>query len=285
MADFTNEISNETKLQIAQHFLLSSPPGQFTEVLNDTRKLLPEGLLSVPLATGIARAYNIKNGKVLTTPNGEKVPLCSAAEIDPTHYLNPIDGTVYGVDHLTLSTFSDSKVAPEESSSSLFASEKRAIQQSLKVYLDEYYLSEEKAAGVFVSDNKLLVVISGEKPNLRNYWSGRFSSTWTIELASPLLAITGEIKIHAHYFEDGNVQLQTQKNLPRTTLEYSTADIGTTVINYIKKAESAVQAGLEEMYVNMNDETFKTMRRLMPVTKSKMEWNVNAVRMVHQIRK
>ena len=35
MAEFEEEegVSNEEKLQIAQHFLLSSPPGQFHEVL------------------------------------------------------------------------------------------------------------------------------------------------------------------------------------------------------------------------------------------------------------
>lgn len=230
MADFNSEISNETKLQIAQHFLLSSPPGQFAEVLNDTRKLLPEGLLSVPLATGIARAYNIKNLKVLTTHTGEKVPLCSAAEIDPTHYINPIDGTVYGVDHLALTTSPDSKVAPEGSS---LTADRNSIQKALKSYLNEYYLSEDKAAGAFIVDNKISVIISGEKPNLRNFWSGRFSSSWTVEPAGPVVSITGEIKIHAHYFEDGNVQLQTQKSLPKTSLDCG-ADIGVTLVNYIK---------------------------------------------------
>ena len=39
------------------------------------------------------------------------------------------------------------------------------------------------------------------------------------------------------------------------------------------------------MYANMNEETFKAMRRIMPISKTKMEWNVNSVRMAHQIRK
>jgi hypothetical protein len=30
------EVSDEEKLQIAQHFLLSSPPGQFHEILEGT---------------------------------------------------------------------------------------------------------------------------------------------------------------------------------------------------------------------------------------------------------
>lgn len=82
-------MSDEEKLQIAQHFLLSSPPGQFQEVLagwskfiylkfllispSDVKKLLPEGLLGDPLAAGIARAYHTKTNKVVTAPNGAKV--------------------------------------------------------------------------------------------------------------------------------------------------------------------------------------------------------------------
>ena len=41
----------------------------------DVRKLLPPGLLSDPLATGIARAFNTKNGRVVVSPAGNKVAL------------------------------------------------------------------------------------------------------------------------------------------------------------------------------------------------------------------
>merc|ERR1711991_709732 len=53
----------------------------------------------------------------------------------------------------------------------------------------------------------------------------------------------------------------------------------------IKDSENSVQRGLGEMYLNMNEETFKSMRRTMPITRTKMEWNVNAVRMVRQVQK
>lgn len=49
--------------------------------------------------------------------------------------------------------------------------------------------------------------------------------------------------------------------------------------------ESILQSGLEDMYTNMSTETFRSMRRLMPITRTKMEWNVNSVRMVRQVRK
>lgn len=59
-------MSNEEKLQIAQHFLLSSPPGQFSEVLNDIKKLIPASLLSEQMLAGIARAYNCRHASLAT---------------------------------------------------------------------------------------------------------------------------------------------------------------------------------------------------------------------------
>jgi hypothetical protein len=39
------------------------------------------------------------------------------------------------------------------------------------------------------------------------------------------------------------------------------------------------------MYSNMAEETFRAMRRIMPVKRTKMEWNINSVRMNRQVRK
>lgn len=90
----------------------------------DIRKIIPADILPDSLAGGIARVSNLKNSKVVTSPSGKKVPyqefwrghmatvalthlclqvvLTQAGEIDPTHYLNAQDGSVFSVDHLTL---------------------------------------------------------------------------------------------------------------------------------------------------------------------------------------
>lgn len=62
-------------MQIAQYFLLSSPPCQFGEVLSDTRKLITNDILSDPVATGIARVYNTRYSTVVTAPSGAKVKI------------------------------------------------------------------------------------------------------------------------------------------------------------------------------------------------------------------
>ena len=47
-------------LEIVQHLLLSSPPGEFDEVWYDAQILVPK-LISPQILAGIARAYNHEN--------------------------------------------------------------------------------------------------------------------------------------------------------------------------------------------------------------------------------
>lgn len=280
-----DEISVEEKLQITQHYLLSSPPGQFLEVLSDIRKIIPSEILTDSLASGIARVANIKNCKVVTAPSGKKVVLAQAGEVDPTHYVDSTNGSVFVVDHLTLKTSEDTSVASNQDESKELM--RSALQEAVSKYVASSYPSEYSAGGAFTKeDGSLLVVVTGEKTNLKNFWSGRWSSNWVLNATASSCTISGEIKLHVHYFEDGNLQLQSSKVAPSSALSFnSEADLAQQVVKFIQAQESALQSGLEDMYSNMNAETFRSMRRLMPITCTKMEWNVNAVRMVRQVRK
>lgn len=90
-----------------------------------------------------------------------------------------------------------------------------------------------------------------------------------------------------HYFEDGNLQLLSSKPMdhPIIVRFLDEADLLKHLVDIIEKEETALHTNLHEMYSSMNDETFRSMRRTMPITRTKMEWNINAVRMIKQTRK
>ena len=64
--------------------------------------MLPPGLLSDGLAAGMARAYHNKTNKVVLAPSGKRVVVCTAGEIDQTHYIDSNSGQGFSIDHLTL---------------------------------------------------------------------------------------------------------------------------------------------------------------------------------------
>ncbi|KAI9922713.1 hypothetical protein PsorP6_001333 [Peronosclerospora sorghi] len=77
----------------------------------------------------------------------------------------------------------------------------------------------------------------------------------------------------AKIFENGNLQLQSFKDVEEEiSSQERAADVGDAILRVMKEAEGNAQTHLEEMYINMSEETFKEMRRLMPVTQTKMEW-------------
>ena len=70
----------------------------------------------------------------------------------------------------------------------------------LETYVAQQYANSEAAVAVYAKDGKLIVNIAGEKPNLRNYWSGRWQSQWTLTSSGSNVTIAGEIKVSIIFF-------------------------------------------------------------------------------------
>jgi len=71
-----------------------------------------------------------------------------------------------------------------------------------------------------------------------------------------------------HYYEDGNVALTTTKPVSIPSAGSSASEI----IHKIASAEKAYQEELNRSFVAMNEQSFKGLRRQLPVTRQKVEW-------------
>ena len=73
-----------------------------------------------------------------------------------------------------------------------------------------------------------------------------------------------------HYYEDGNVALSTTKLLPETSVEGGGS--GEAVVRRIAGIEKQYQEEVNRGFVGMNEGGFRGLRRQLPVTRMKMEW-------------
>ncbi|KAK4686398.1 hypothetical protein P7C73_g3722, partial [Tremellales sp. Uapishka_1] len=111
----------------------------------------------------------------------------------------------------------------------------------------------------------------GNRYNTSNFWTGRWRTQWTVDHASK--QVTGDIKVDVHYFEQGNVQLSAKHSasFPYPS-ETSSQSIASQIVTTISKIESVYHAELNEVYEELGDKAFRALRRALPVTRQKMEW-------------
>jgi capping protein (actin filament) muscle Z-line, alpha len=72
-----------------------------------------------------------------------------------------------------------------------------------------------------------------------------------------------------HYYEDGNVSLTTHKTI---SLTFPSQPAAAEIVRKIAAAEKAYQVELNTAFGAMNEEGFKGLRRQLPVTRQKVEW-------------
>jgi len=69
------------------------------------------------------------------------------------------------------------------------------LQAAVTKYVSDVYVTETVAGSVFAKDRAITIAITGEKPNLRNFSSGKWSSLWSLTLSAGAAVISGDVKV------------------------------------------------------------------------------------------
>lgn len=73
-----------------------------------------------------------------------------------------------------------------------------------------------------------------------------------------------------HYYEDGNVRLLTNKEVSLS----AGANAGASeIVKQIANAEKKYQEDLNKAFGSLSEGAFKALRRQLPVTRQKVEWD------------
>ena len=245
--DLTMDTTSATdQLRIARHLLLSAPPGQFDHILTDLHEILPSEVTSDPnWAQAIQDEYNDQTGRKILLGEGE-------GEGDDK----------------------DFKIAND-----------RGLDEGFKKYVERFYSSQGVTSNYRLfeggdNNNKINVLLCAERVNFQQFHAGSWTSRYSIQFnddGSKSVTMSGTINLHAHTFENGTLQLKSTVDLPEVT---TTQD---RIMKQIQKWDEDSVMSLHGVYDDMSDDILKKLRRVMPITRTKFDWNVQGHRGIREL--
>jgi len=270
------DVSPDEVVEIVTGFLLNSPPGEFMEVVTDVRGLLSDESILNTSAPATFREYNTDQMLEVASPGGNhKVLITKEGEVSHGEYLDPRGNQIITFDHIRQEV-TGSRPAGNELDHDVEPF-RAAFDQAAQAYTTEHYqcgactVYGKKEGGQYV----VTVCISSFKFNPTNYWNGRWRSQWTAKFSSGggQVQLAGQVRVNVHYYEDGNVQLTTDTPKSASVAGGNGANaVANAAIGAIKKVEQDYHSKIEQSYATLSDTTFKALRRVLPITRTKIDW-------------
>jgi len=264
-------------IAIANNFLLNSPPGEFHEVVTDIRGILTDDSILNETAPATFREYNTEQYLPVQSPGYEhQVLITKIGEVADGEYLDPRAQQVIFFDHIKQEVTGQRPIENELNQE--VEPYRAAFEEHAFNYVAEHY--QNGAATVYGSKASngqyvITVAISSSKYNPNNFWNGRWRSTWTITFSpsGQQATLVGNIKVNVHYYEDGNLQLNTNSDQKTTSSLGDSETAAANAFKAIAKTEQNYQGALEQSYNTMGETTFKALRRALPITRTKIDWS------------
>lgn len=270
-----NSISEEEKIKIAANFLFHSPPGEFKEVFLDLRGLLNDDRILKKSLNNINARYNQDQFVQCEIENSEPCIITEFNELPNGRFYDPRTKVSFKFDHLH---FKSSEFEPYQDSDSLSESWRVALEKELTNYVKIHY--KNAACSVYGSSDQglvsLVACIEAHKFQPSNFWNARWRARWAVSFqpsSKGEIELNGILKVQVHYYEDGNVQLVSHKEIKEMVTLGDQEQTAKSICKAIEKAENEYQHAISENYQTMSETTFKALRRALPVTRSKIDWN------------
>ncbi|KAL9566325.1 hypothetical protein ACKAV7_009240 [Fusarium commune] len=246
-------------------FVEGAPPGELADVIADIKSLTLETSPDIISNLGPAfEKYNEEQFVTVKLPgSSQPVIISSHNSLGDGRYYDVESSSSFAFDHTTQKASAVQSHVLEGAQADLV----KSTLKSIGPYVDEHFANAAHGVYPIESDSKIAIVIVGNKYSPNNFWNGRWRSLYIFDPSSG--ALEGSLKVDVHYYEDGNVRLLTNKPVSSTISSVN----GASIVREISTTERKYQEELNKGFVSLSEGAFKGLRRQLPVTRQKIEWD------------
>ncbi|RDW72114.1 subunit of heterodimeric actin filament capping protein Capz [Coleophoma crateriformis] len=238
------------QLTTVSAFVEGAPPGELADVINDIKTLTIESPDILSQLGPAFEKYNEEQFTAVKLPGGSQYVLVSSHNsLGDGRYYDVESSSSFAFDHSTQKASAVQSHVLESSQSDLV----KSLLKNLGTHVKEHY--PNASFGVFPTDgdSKIAIIIVANKYSPNNFWH-----EWPLALF-----------VDVHYYEDGNVRLLTDKPVSTSVPSVSAS----TIAREIAVAEKKYQEEINKGFTNLSEGAFKGLRRQLPITRQKIEWD------------
>ncbi|EHK23870.1 uncharacterized protein TRIVIDRAFT_45712 [Trichoderma virens Gv29-8] len=251
-------------IETVSAFVQGAPPGELADVVADIKALTASEPNIVDELAPAFEQYNEEQFITLKLPGSSQPVLISPHNsLGGGRYYDVESSSSFEVDHVAQASSAVQSYVLEGSQADLV----KSTLKSLGTYVKEHFPNAALGAYPVESDSKVAIVIVANKYSPNNFWNGRWRSVYTFDPSSGNLE--GTIMVDVHYYEDGNVRLLTNKAVSASI----PSGTGAGIVKEIAATEKKYQEDLNKSFVSLSEGAFKGLRRQLPVTRQKIEWD------------
>ncbi|GKT46560.1 F-actin-capping protein subunit alpha [Colletotrichum spaethianum] len=254
-----------SQVETVSSFVEGAPPGESLTVSDPEivsslepafEKYNEEQFVTVKLPGGSQQVSSAQ-------PPGDTVIISSHSSLGDGQYFDVESSTSFSFDHTTQKASNVQSYVLESANSDLI----KSTLKSLGPYVQEHF--PNAAYGVYptANDTQVAIIIVSNKYSPNNFWNGRWRSLYIFDPSSS--SLEGYVKVDVHYYEDGNVRLLTN----RPSQASISSGTGAGIVKEISTSEKKYQEELNRGFTNLSEGAFKGLRRQLPVTRQKIEWD------------
>ncbi|CAL00393.1 uncharacterized protein An11g05460, partial [Aspergillus niger] len=260
-------------IELASSFIEGAPPGELADVVADVKALTSDGPDIIPSLAPAFERYNETQLATVKLPGASQEVLISEYnKLEGNRYFDVESQTSFEVDHVTQEASAAQSYVLESQNADLmyapFPRRSKSLLKSLSAHATEHYRTCSYGVYPIEDDTAVAIVLVANRYSPNNFWNGRFRAIYTLPVNSSSATISGQIKVDVHYYEDGNVALNTTKPV---NLSVQSVD-ASAIISRIAAAERDYQEELNRAFVSTAEGVFKGLRRQLPITRQKVEW-------------